>query len=423
MNEPRATNLDELWIKFDPYDPLPASSSYYVQRPDPALLRLRRDLLRKGASPPKIFYTGLRGAGKSTELNRLIADEAIRERYVVIDYRIGDVADPFNLSHVDILFSMGAQIFNQYTDAEDGYGGSLPDDLIRELEGWRGRIEERVRSVDKVVGAEGELSLNAYFLKVLARSKAEESSRREIRQLIEPRLSELIETINLIIAAIAANEKEKERHVLVVIDDLDKPPLETAKRIFHDYYTVLMQPACAVIYTVPAAIFFAPEFTPLRGQNRFLPNLKLHPAGKPQERFEKSYETLRDFFSRRADRRLITDDALEAAATSSGGVFREMARIIRTAADLALEAGRERIETEDVAWAEAELRNEFVRILRPEDYDTLKAIHENPRFRDPQRLAPLLHCLAALEYHNHEIWYGVHPAVIPLLEDDEHDDG
>ncbi len=416
MTEARATNLEEVWAIFDPYQPLPADSSYYVQRPDTALSRLHRWLTRGAGKPMKIFYSGHRGAGKSTELNRLVADEEIRKQYVIVHYRIGDYADPLNLSHVDVLFSMGAQIFVQYTDKEKGYGKRLPAELIRELESWRGRIEERVRAVDKAVGASAEANLNAFFLKALGWSKAEETSRKEIRQIIEPRLSELISSINLIVSAIAAREQKP---VLVIIDDLDKPPLDVAKKIFHGYYTVLMQPACAIVYTVPSAIFFSPEFATLRGQTFFLPNLKLHAAGQPQQRVEQCYAALRDFFSRRAHRRLISNDALDAAATVSGGVFREMARVIQTGADLALEAQRDRIEVADIRRAEAELRNEFTHFLTPEDYQTLRAIHDNPRRLDPQNLAPLLHNLAALEYHNDESWYGVHPAIIPLLEDDD----
>ncbi|WP_420627762.1 hypothetical protein [Candidatus Leptofilum sp.] len=412
MDEKRATNLEEVWLHFDPHKPLPANSKYYVERPGNALQRLQRWLLREQPSP-KYFYSGHRGAGKSTELNRLIADEKIQGKYIVIPYHISDYADPMNLSHVDIIFSMGTQIFSQYT-SEEGYGKKLPKALLNELEGWRGRIEEKVKTVDKTVGASAEANLNAFFLKALGWSKAEETSRKQIRQILEPRLSELISTINLIIAAIIAQEKKQ---VLVVIDDLDKPPLEKAKEVFYGYHTILMQPTCGIIYTVPSAIFFASEYAALRGQSFFLPNVKLHPPGKPNEKLPAGYETMRNFFSRRASYELIDDKALEAAATASGGVFREFARLIRTAADLAIEANREQIAPVDVERAEAELRNEFTHFLTPENYETLREIERNPHYKDPVKLSPLLHNLAALEYHNDQSWYAVHPAILPLIRE------
>ncbi|VAW31359.1 Type II secretory pathway, ATPase PulE/Tfp pilus assembly pathway, ATPase PilB [hydrothermal vent metagenome] len=413
MDEKRATNLEEVWLFFDPYTPLEANSKYYIERLGNALQKLQRWLLRDQPAP-KYFYSGHRGAGKSTELNRLVVDDKIRDKYIVIHYRISDCADPMNLSHVDIIFSLGTQIFFQYTDSDTGYGKKLPKTLLAELEGWRGRIEDRVKTVDKKVGASAEANLNAFFLKALAWSKAEESSRVQIRQILEPRLSELISTINLMVSAIAAQEKKQ---VLVIIDDLDKPPLDKAKEVFYGYHTILMQPVCGVIYTVPSAIFFAPEYAALREQSFFLPNVKLHRPGKPNEKLDTGYATMREFFSRRASRRLIDDAALETAATASGGVFREYARLIRTAADLAIEANREQISLIDVNRAEAELRNEFTHFLTPADYQTLREIEQNPHFKDPERLSPLLHNLAALEYHNDQSWYGVHPALLPLIRE------
>jgi hypothetical protein len=68
----KATNLDEAWSNFDPLAPLPGEeSSFYVPRPGEPLGRLTRALLHTFTAPPKFFFAGYRGSGKSTELNRL----------------------------------------------------------------------------------------------------------------------------------------------------------------------------------------------------------------------------------------------------------------------------------------------------------------------------------------------------------------
>jgi len=41
----------------------------------------------------------------------------------------------------------------------------------------------------------------------------------------------------------------------VLIDDLDKPDLELAKKIFHDRREIMLQPNCAIVYTISSALF------------------------------------------------------------------------------------------------------------------------------------------------------------------------
>ena len=118
------------------------------------------------------------------------------------------------------------------------------------------------------------VALKAFLLSVLGKFRSEDNTTKTIRTKIEPRLSELIEQINLIVADIEGKEKKK---VLVLIDDMDKPNLDQAKKIFYDYNTAITQPACSIVFTVPISIFFSQEFTGLSGKRGFFfPNVKLH---------------------------------------------------------------------------------------------------------------------------------------------------
>ncbi len=118
---------------------------------------------------------------------------------------------------------------------------------------------------------------------------------------------------------------------MILIDDMDKPNLEKARAIFHDRREIMMQPNCAIVYTVSSALFYSKEFDAIRDQAFFLPNIYLHPPMKPDVHHEEGYQTLRKFIHMRMISDLIEDSALEQAVTYSGGVFRELARIIRTA--------------------------------------------------------------------------------------------
>ncbi len=79
-----ADNLDLAWSNFDPFYPLPADSPFHVEREGKPLNKLIRALLREHRQPPKYFFSGHRGCGKSTELNRLAADDEINKKFVTI---------------------------------------------------------------------------------------------------------------------------------------------------------------------------------------------------------------------------------------------------------------------------------------------------------------------------------------------------
>lgn len=404
-----ADNLDLAWSNFDPFFPLPADCPFHVEREGKPLYKLIRALQREHRQPPKYFFSGHRGCGKSTELNRLAADDEINQKFFVVKYSVKDVCDVNNLDYVDVLFSIGAQLYLQYTDA----GKELRPELIEALDGWRNDIVEQVREEIASFETSMEVGLKAFFLSVLAKIRTEDSTRKTIRTKIEPRLSELIDKINMIAADIEGKEKKK---VLVLIDDLDKPGLDQAKKIFYDNYTAITQPACAIVYTVPISMFFAQEFTAIRETKYFLPNIKLHSKKDRNHPDEKGYELMKSFIFKRMNEDLIETDALEHAIKMGAGVFRETARIMQIAADSAIENSRNSIIKKDVERAEREIRSDFKRILESKDYDTLKEICINNEICGIEKIGHLLHNLSILEYTNDETWCDIHPTLEELLK-------
>ena len=400
-----AGDLDLAWSNFDPFFTLPADCPFHVERAGKPLNKLIRALMRQHRQPPKYFFSGHRGCGKSTELNRLAADDVINKQFFIVKYSVKDVCDVNNLNYVDVLFSMGAQLYIQYIDA----GKELEPELLKELESW-GRSIELEQEKTKSAGVSVKGWISAFFLSVQAKIKSEHTTRKIIREQIEPKLSELIDKINLIIADIEGKEK---KHVLVIIDDLDKPSLEQAKEIFYNNYTAITQPACYIVYTVPISIFFGPE---IRESKFFLPNIKLHTKNDRNGIDKDGYELMRTFVYRRMKEELIEPKALDFAIKMSGGVFREGARIMQIAADSAIENERGRILKEDVERAEREIRSDFKRILESDDYNALNEISKSNDIRGIEKVGHLLHNLSVLEYENKENWYDIHPTLEELLK-------
>lgn len=169
-----ANNLDLAWSNFDPFFPLPADCPFHVEQEGKPLNKVIRALMREHRQPPKYFFSGHRGCGKSTELNRLAVDEEINQKFFVIKYSVKDVCDVNNLDYVDVLFSVGAQLYIQYIDA----GKELRPELIDALEGWRNNIIEQVKEEITSFEASIEGGLKGFFLSILAKIRAEDTTER-----------------------------------------------------------------------------------------------------------------------------------------------------------------------------------------------------------------------------------------------------
>ncbi len=399
-----AENLDLAWSNFDPFYPLPVNCPFHVEREGIPLKKLTRALLRQHRQTPKYFFSGHRGCGKSTELNRLAADPDIMEKFFIVKYSVKDICDVHNLNYIDVLFSIGAQLYIQYT----GAGKELRPELIAELEGWKNNIIEKITEESSSIEASVSGGLKTFFLSVMAKIKSEDITRKKIRETIEPNLSDLIDKINLLIADIEGKEKKS---VLVLIDDLDKPSLEQAKSIFYDNQTAITQPACYIVYTIPISISFTQEFIAIRDNKYFIPNIKLHEKNDRANKNEQGYELLRTFVYKRMNADLIEKDAIDLAIKMGAGVFRETARIMQISIDNAIENGRDCIVVDDVEKAKQEIRSDFKRMLSTKDYAILKDVYKNNEIHGMEKIGHLSHNLSVLEYMNGETWYDIHPTL------------
>lgn len=415
-----AQDLDHAWLNFEaniPLVPLPfgETNPFYVERPGNPIAQLQDELLAPFYSPPKRFFSGHRGCGKSTELYRLASHPEILAKYYPLHFTIRDEADINNLDYKDVLLAVGRQIYQQYRDK----GGELPEQLEKELDAWRGKIEQEFIRSSRLAGFEVEGGIDALAAKFGVKMKLEPETRRILRQIIEPNISGLVNVINLIATGILAKEK---RTPLVLIDDLDKPDFPTAREIFYHHRVQMLQPNCAIVYTIASSLFYNPEFAPIKDLAKFLPNIRLH-APRSKTHDETGFATLRGFVARRMNLDLIAADALDEAIHLGGGVFSETARIIRASARRARNAGH--IEREHVHSVKIELQNEYRRIIRETKWwDVLVRVHRtcDTKALDEEEAniaAILLQMLAILEYNGDGTWWDVHPALLELVEDYE----
>ncbi len=413
----KATDFDRAWLNFELDLPLKPDKNgrpnpFYIDRPGNPIAELTDALLAPFYRPPKFFFSGHRGCGKSTELLHLLSNPNIQKKYWPINFSIREEADIIDLDFRDVLLAIGGRMFREYRRR----GGELPDQLLKELYSWKGKVEKEITTIQegRMSGVEMSASIDVFFATAGLKTKLEPATRVELRQVIESDITGLIAIINHIATTIYTKE-----HLipLLLIDDMDKPDLEKARAVFHDRREIIMQPNCAIVYTVSSALFYSKEFDSIRDQALFLPNIYLHPPMNPDQHHEEGYETLRQFVHSRMAGSLIDDQALEQAVTYSGGVFRELARIMRTAIGRARRRNADQLDCGDIEWAATEIRNEYRRILDKEDIKLLKRVSENNHLEYTDRLRPLLQLLALLEYRDTDNWCDVHPVLRKLIND------
>jgi hypothetical protein len=412
-----AKDFDRAWLNFELDLPLKPGQNgepnpFYVDRPANPIAELTDALLAPFYRPPKFFFSGHRGCGKSTELLHLLSNPKITKKYWPINFSIREEADIIDIDFRDVLLAIGGRLFREYRKQ----GGELPEQLLRELNSWKGKVEKHITTVleGRDEGKEMSAGIDLFFASAGMKMKLEPATRVELRQVVDTDITGLISIINHIATAIYSRER---RIPLVLIDDMDKPDLDKARDIFHARREIMMQPNCAIVYTVSSALFYSKEFDSIRDQAVFLQNIYLHPPMKPETHHAQGYDTLGKFVHVRMSPSLIDPAALKLAVTYSGGVFREMARIMRTAIGRARRRKAGKLDAADVEWAATEIRNEYRRILDKDDLKLLKKVSENNRMEYNERLRSLLQLLALLEYRDGENWCDVHPVLRKLLDD------
>lgn len=415
----KATDLDYAWLNFELDLPLPPSpdgreNPFYVPRPGDPTSELEYNLLAPFRIPPKFFFSGHRGCGKSTELLRLSQNPDILKKYWPIHFSIRDEGDINDLDFRDILIGMGSQMYRQYTKSH-----KLDPQLLRELESWQHELVEETETITKGRrNWEINGGIDGVFANMSLRMKLEPETRTVLREIVQRNITKLLSVINEIAQAIYVQQK---RWPLILIDDLDKPTLEQARAIFFSRREIMMQPHCAVVYTVSSALFYSPDFEAIRDHAVFLPNIKLYNKGhqlgdnQPKQRDQIGYDTLKQAIYQRMDESLIEEAALEAIIDYSGGVFRELSRLMRAAINRSRRNKENRLHKEAVEIAATDIRNEYRRILTSEDLRFLNERRQDNRLHNHPLLRPLLQMLALLEYRNGENWCAIHPTLELLL--------
>lgn len=379
---------------------------YFVTRPMSPLEDLSI-LLQDTTDPQKVLFTGHRGSGKSTELAKLT--QGLRGQFFIIRYSIKSILNLFDLDYVDVVLSLGLELIREAIARQVQVNQEVLSHILDFTKEITKEVETGVKEQANV-GAE----LNLYVVKLSSKLGAEDATRTIVREKVQTRLSDLLESVDLLSREI---EKNRQQRVLAIVEDLDKTDLDTAKEIFYGHATSLLAPYMSVIYTFPTALRHDNDFMQIEmnfPNVYILPNLKARfRDGKPDE---DGLARLRDILTKRVEENLFTPEALTALAELSSGIPRELIALARRACLETRKSKQSCIDEKSVEQAARSKRMDYQVLLTTDQLNLLKQVQQTKRVENDEEHQALLHNLSVLEYRNDiGVWYDVHPLIEPLL--------
>jgi len=374
----------------------------------------------------KLLLSGHVGCGKSTLLNYLAEQPSIKESFFVVPLSIRDFVDPNEIDYIDLLLHMVLQTVGK----AHASGYTIDPAAVCRIEHLTAQLHGAiVAEREKVLGKSGAaevhvgVGLPAVLTWLTAGFKSmyrgEASTRKVVRETLRASLSELLDTINQLLASVRLQLGNRE--ILILIDDTDKPPPELGLALFYDNGQHLARPEANIVFVVDTSVSCSAKYPIVKsrfGDERFFPAVQVEDrAGrvKPDR-----IEVLRELIRKRVPAEIIPDPELDQLSKLSGGLVRELVRLAREAVFLA----HGRVEPKHVLGAAVEIRNsynlmgEHVYIMEAVLKDPLWCHRPEAKAADQERLIlDLLHMPALLQYRNGEDkWYRPYPVFIPWLE-------
>lgn len=387
----------------------------------------------------KLIFTGHRGCGKSTLLAELGFRLTETGRYFIVNFSIADTIEESAVDHVNILFSMAVQLL----DAAERRAVKLKPGLKQDLYRWLAKhTKTEITAVDAAIETSGEASVKGglpaileFLVKVKSILKVNSIVRDEITTEFARKISDLIARLNEIQTYI---ENATGQTVLVIIDDLDKLDLSITETIFSKNIKTLLAPTFGILYTIPFSTLRHAAVKSIVTANikkiHTMPVAKFFSKATVRQPDRVADADMMAIFSaileRRLPKHLIDQTLLPQMILKSGGVLRELIRIVDLCCDKAMQQIRRQLRQEqfdqpaiviDQAILDAvltDLQISYGETLGQNDFDLLKGIYTDfkPQSTEDQRFLDLLHGLYLLEYRNAVQWYDLNPIVKDLLE-------
>lgn len=436
---------------FNPFEPVPPEKldDWFIERPKSPLSSLLSKL-DPSKSPKRIILVGQPASGKSSELVKLAAELKSRWDYLVVRVSLENNLDVERANPVEVLFLIGAAVFKvAHADAPTPVQKPDPrpmEELKAGLETIvRTHTENRKFSVDLgkllsglVVFGAGALTgpVGAIAGVAVAPVAAEMAagaakkvfapfrfvsgtSIQVVRKLeIEPQVDAMAENLNKLLDDVQAKAGKP---LVVLVDGLDKLRDEDAIKVNFLERKSLNAPACRIVYAGPLDLYYSPQFGSVRALFPVQPfaHVKLYGRSKRDKPDDAGYGFMRKVVSQRLlslglePESVLSPTVLDLLINGSGGVMRDLIRLVQQAAVEAEVNGSDHIAKEYAQEAVNELRRQLDAQLTPKYREVLKKVRKTHQRTDDPECDMLLRNDVVLSYANDDVWFDAH-AVLPV---------
>ncbi len=220
----------------------------------------------------------------------------------------------------------------------------------------------------------------------------------------------------------------KKTNIVFVIDDFEKLALASVESMLPDYIHHIITFSCHIVFVLPMPIYLKPKIRRIVNEfdrEYFLPVLKIHE--EDGEDFFPGYACLVETVYKRIGENLIPKHVLERFIRMSGGALKDLFKMLRLAADHALERAGKIIDLEDFKYAVDWLKSQYFNIITyneekgPSAGNYLRILVDCYNSKDESTLD--IKGLTDLKISNvllgyeADTWYDVHPIVKEVLKD------
>lgn len=399
------------------------------------ILRLFQSIQASGeGNYVKAAVAGHRGAGKTTELNR-VEKELIEKTYLVCQASVDMRLDPREIGFSDIVrllltllndtfaeqqakISEVRETFDNVRDwylrVNDIYKNDVSDIWekgVRFAPGVKPTLDVSAQAGIPANQVAGKLSLSfgelTAVLGIMARGEYHRS--REVRDTIERYNDELIQNLNLLLSTLRIYAPERMGLGLVfLLDNVDKYDPSVVNGAFLRHADLFRNVEAHLIFTIQASLLHNPAGVRVDDCFEAL-ELPMIPVFQPRSR-ESDPEVLkevRDAVYKRVPAELFKggDADVDRCILKSGGCWRDLLRLLHSA----LLDAEQAISSDNVSSAIQEQAKFYHRLIRSEaELAVMAKVHRTRKIISDPDTGYLLYHRCILAY-NGEGWFDVHP--------------
>lgn len=404
--------------------PLPADDPRWLDlspaRGDHAARKLLRRFEDKPAGEPlHMLFASHRGAGKSTELNRL--QQRLASRYRCL-YLAANVQMDANKIEVEDLFLVLANGIEHYMRS---IGKPLPEALLKSISDWFNQVISTTSlgksfSVEAAGGLKAEAGL-PFFAKITASLsslfKVESNHRDEVKSELKKFPGTLLQSVNLLLDA-AAELLGPDQELLILIDNLDRYAPEVVDALLVRNGDRIRQLRCNLILTPPIGLLYRPHseqidtYFPCEVMN----TVRLRRPDQPYDAFDgPGRDLLLEALGLRIDLNTLLPDqrARDRLVLASGGAIRELLSLV---VEAALNTEGASLSLGDIEYAVRRRKQRLRDLINANGWwDTLAAVARDHQIVHDEACLSVLYHRLVLKY-NGDGWYDVLPLLAELPE-------